>query len=139
MKRTLLLLLFVAILLLNCADKHEKGFYGTYYHNDSINIQSSRINFYPNNIYSFNSSSCLSRNRDSGEYKLNKDTIYFKSINLHFVDSIMNPIKPLTGYKFIYKEHKVFYINRHIFPDKTITIDTTCWTKDTTMKLTTSN
>ncbi len=125
-------LIFFSTILLTfarCTDKYPDEFYGTYSINDSFKIRFSKLTFYHDNVYSFYGHTCLSGNRDSGEYKLIHDTLIFKSFNVNRAD-IDSFLKPLTGFKFVYREDTIAYFNKTIFPDKSIQIDTTFWTKD---------
>ncbi len=128
MTRHFILTILTSLLFSSCqTNEPPKEFYGTYSISDSFHILFSKLNFYHDNIYSYYAHGCLAGNRDSGEYKLVKDTITFKSFNLRLADSSI--VKPLTGCKLIYKKDKIYLINRHVFPDKHIQIDSSCWTK----------
>lgn len=128
MTKYFILTTFTSLLFSSCeTNEPTKEFYGTYSINDSFHVLFSKLIFYHDNIYSYYAHSCLAYNRDSGEYKLVKDTITFRSFNLPLADTSI--VKPLTGCKLIYKKDKIFLISRRVFPNKTKQIDSSCWTK----------
>jgi hypothetical protein len=122
------LIIFIAIFFSRCTNHYEKNFYGTYIINDSVHIFFSKLTFYPENTYSFYSSSCLSSNHDTGSFVVYKDTICFTSFDLIKRDT--NLARSLTGKKFIYQKDKIYYFNSKAFPDHRIHTDTTCWKFD---------
>jgi hypothetical protein len=131
MRQSILLLTsFFLIFLVSCENNYGDEFYGTY--SDDTFEANSKLTFYKQNTYSFNSLGVL-RSHDSGTVVLRDDTIYFTSFYKKRgeldIKSNSRSRPTLTGYKFTYQKDKICYIHCNIYPDKHKICDTVTWKK----------
>lgn len=108
----------------SCNTKYEKQFYGTYENIDTSRITFSMIHFYENNKYSFYSSTCFAKTKDSGIFSLTNNKISFRSFELPLLDSSLYQHKSLSKENFLYESGKILYIRHLSPPNKSSYLDT---------------
>ena len=123
-RQQLLILFFLSFILTSCNNRKDKQLYGTYENDDTSRLVFSRITFYENNNYSYYSSTCFGKNRDSGNFTFTDNTLSFHSFNLPLLDKNIYNGKNLNTEKFQYDLGRILYIRNLSPPNRSSHFDT---------------
>jgi len=109
-RQYLFILFFFSFILTSCNNRYDKLFYGTYENDDTSRFVTSRITFYQNNHYSYYSSTCFDKNRDSGSFTLINNTLSFHSFSLPLLDTNIYNARNLNTENFQYNSGRILFI-----------------------------